>query len=73
MMVVGACICLAVAESAGLNPLEIAGNFVIKCHLSFSKLKEVVQKLKRWSRNTINNLKFLNIVDSLRPQSLRGN
>ena len=51
MMVVGACICLAVAESAGLNPLEIAGNFVIKCHLSFSKLKrggletkEVVQK-----------------------------
>ena len=32
MMVVGACICLAVAESAGLNPLEIAGNFVIKCY-----------------------------------------
>ena len=46
MMVFGACLFLAVAESTGLNPLEIAGNFVIKCHLSFSKLKEVVQKLK---------------------------
>lgn len=44
MMVFGACLFLAVAESTGLNPLEIAGNFVIKCHLSFSKLKEVVQK-----------------------------
>ena len=44
MMIVGACIFLAVAEPAGLNPLEIADDFVIKCHLSFSKLKEVVQK-----------------------------
>lgn len=50
-MVVGACIFLAVAEPTGLNPLEIADNFVIKCHLSFSKLKiggpetkKVVQK-----------------------------
>ena len=40
----GACIFFTVAEPTGLNPLEIAGNFVIKCHLSFSKLKEVVQK-----------------------------
>ena len=45
MMVFGACIFLAVAEPTGLNPLEIAGNIVsLECHLSFSKLKEVVQK-----------------------------
>lgn len=47
MMVFGACLFLAVAEPTGLNPLEIAANIVslsVICHLSFSKLKEVVQK-----------------------------
>ena len=44
MMVFGACLFLAVAEPTGLNPLEIAANIVSFVILSFSKLKEVVQK-----------------------------
>ena len=49
-----------------LNSLGLSTHSSTLCHfqslviLSFSKLKEVVQKLKRWSRNTINKLEVLN-------------
>ena len=65
MMIVGACIFLAVAEPAGLNPLEIADDFVIKCHLSFSKLK-------RWSRNTINKLEVIKDCGLAATTIIRG-
>ena len=53
MMVVGACIFLAVAEPTGLNLLEIAGNFVtiVICHFVIFKTK------KRWSRKVVQKLK----------------
>ena len=53
MMVVGACIFLAVEKPTGLNPLEIADNFVtiVICHFVIFKTKrggpetkKVVQK-----------------------------